>query len=321
MKGQTRWPLKSLNFSQILTTTKLQEPVVMPYLKKDNLSLHYTDHGEGEAIITLHGLSESGLYWTLPGITDQLVAAGYRVINVDMRAHGRTSVSGQDKGYDVDTMARDIDRLADSLDLERFHLLTHATGGMVGFRYAMKNSDRLLSVMATNTGSSTLPSDEAAALTDPSVELPKVDISKTELGQNLIAGFRGLDWETIMAGARETAREHIFLNSMHKAVSPESAFAMFEACAANANPNELADFVGSFYNDPDPKISGLRAISCPCFMLEGEHDVQFIKPAELVAREVPNCTHKVLEGMGHMLAFEDPQQLADEILGFLCCLR
>ena len=47
----------------------------MPYLKKDNLSLHYTDHGEGEAIITLHGLSESGLYWTLPGITDQLVAA------------------------------------------------------------------------------------------------------------------------------------------------------------------------------------------------------------------------------------------------------
>jgi non-heme chloroperoxidase len=60
----------------------------MSYLKHDNLSLYYTDHGEGEAIITLHGLAESGLYWTLPGITDRLVAAGYRVINVDMRAHG-----------------------------------------------------------------------------------------------------------------------------------------------------------------------------------------------------------------------------------------
>jgi peroxiredoxin len=70
----------------------------MAYLEKDNLKLHYTDHGTGEPIITLHGLSESGLYWTLPGITDGLVAAGYRVINMDMRAHGRTTVSGDDKG-------------------------------------------------------------------------------------------------------------------------------------------------------------------------------------------------------------------------------
>lgn len=289
----------------------------MAYLQQDNLQLHYTDHGEGEAIITLHGLSESGLYWTLPGITDGLVAAGYRVINMDMRAHGRTRVSGDDKGYDVEVMAGDIDRLADSLDLEKFHLLTHATGGMVGFRYAMKNPGRLLSVMATNTGSATLPSDEAAALTDPEVKLPKVNIAETELGQQLIAGFRGLDWETISTGARAGAREHVFLNSMYKAVNPESAFAMFEVCAANGNPDELADFIGAFYNDPDPKIAGLRAISCSCLMLEGEHDVQFIKPAEMVAREVPNCSHIVLDDMGHMLAFENPQKLLDVLLGFL----
>mgnify|MGYP000276834465 CR=1 FL=1 len=292
----------------------------MAYLKQDNLQLHYTDHGsekKGEAIITLHGLSESGLYWTLPGITDGLVAAGYRVINMDMRAHGRTRVSGDDKGYDVEVIAGDIERLADSLDLEKFHLLTHATGGMVGFRYAMKNSDRLLSVMATNTGSATLPSDEGAALTDPSIELPKVDMTQLELGQQMIAGFRGLDWETIMAGVRATATEHIYLNAMHKAVNPESAFAMFEACVANGNPDEIADFLAAFYGDPDPKIAGLRQISCPCLMLEGEHDVQFIKPAELVAREVPSCTHVVLDDMGHMLAFENPQKLLDVLLGFL----
>ena len=289
----------------------------MSYLKHDNLSLYYTDHGEGEAIITLHGLAESGLYWTLPGITDRLVAAGYRVINVDMRAHGHTKVSGEDKGYDVEVMAGDIELIADGLGLERFHLLTHATGGMVGFRYAMKNSDRLLSLMATNTGSATMPSDEAAALTDPSIELPKVDITQSELGQAMIAGFRGQTWENIMLVGREIAGEHMHLNRMHKAVNPDNAFAMFEACAANGNPDELANFIGTFYNDPDPKIAGLRQITCPCLMLEGEYDVQFIKPAELVAREVPNCTHRVLEGRGHMLSFENPQQLGDELLNFL----
>lgn len=289
----------------------------MAYLKQGDLSLHYTDHGEGEPIMAVHGMSESGLYWTLPGITDRLVAAGYRVINMDMRAHGRTTVSGDGKGYDVNVMAEDVDRLADSLDLTRFHLLTHATGGMVGFRYAMKKADRLLSVMATNTGSATLPTDEYSVLTDPEVKIPKLDITQLELGQQLIAGFRGLDWETIMAAARHNAREHMYLNRMHKAVNPVSAFAMFEACCAQGDPDEIADFIGSFYGDPDPQIVGLRAISCPCLMLEGEYDVQFLKPAELVAREVPNCTHRVLGGMGHMLAFEDPQRLGDELLEFL----
>ena len=289
----------------------------MAHLKFGNVSLHYTDHGEGEPVITLHGMSESGLYWTLPGITDRLVAGGYRVINMDMRAHGRTRVGGADKGYDVDTMAEDIGRLADDLGLQRFHLLTHATGGMVGFRYAMNNADRLLSVMATNTGSATLPTNKYAALTDPTIEIPRVDITQTELGQQLIAGFRGLDWETIMAVPRDNAREHIYLNSMHRSVNPVSAFAMFEACCAQGDPDEIADFLGSFYGDPDPKIAGLRGITCPCLMLEGENDVQFIKPAELVAREVPYCTHRVLDGMGHMLAFENPQRLGDELLAFL----
>ncbi len=289
----------------------------MAYLEKDNLKLHYTDHGAGEPIITLHGVSESGLYWTLPGITDGLIAAGYRVINMDMRAHGLTTVSGDDKGYDIDTLVADVNALADSLGLERFHLLTHATGGMVGFRYAMQQGERVISIMATNKAASTLPNDEAAAVTDPNVEFPKIDLSQTELGRDLIATFRGKDREAIRVGARASAKQHPFLNCMHKAVNPESAFAMFDACGANADPENIADFLGAFYGDINPQIAGLRSISCPCLMLEGEYDEQFIKPAEQVAREVPDCKHVVLEDMGHMLAFENPQKLLNELLSFL----
>ena len=104
---------------------------------------------------------------------------------------------------------------------------------------------------------------------------------------------------------------------MHCAVQPESAFAMYEACAARGTPAIIADFADSFYDDPDPQIARLRGIGCPCLMLLGEYDIQFIKPAELVAREVPRCTHRVLEGMGHMLALENPHRLGDELLAFL----
>ena len=121
----------------------------------------------------------------------------------------------------------------------------------------------------------------------------------------------------IFWGIRARAAEHIYFNRMHTAVNPESAFAMYEACASAGDPDELAHFVESFYRDPDPHIAGLRNVACPCLMLLGEHDVQFIKPAEQIAREVPRCKHRVLEGRGHMLALENPQQLGDELLAFL----
>ncbi len=291
----------------------------MPYIKEQGLSLHYTDMGDqgAEPIITLHGLSESGLYWTLPGVVDDLVRAGYRVINMDMRGHGLSRVTGEEKGYDIDTLAADIQRLADYLSVDKFHLLAHATGGMVSLRYAMRHSQRLLSVMGTDTCSSTLPSDEYAKVTDPNLEFPKVDFSNLELGQTMLAQFRGQIWEDIFAGVREHAKQHMYFNRMHEAVNPESAFAMYEACARLAEPDIIADFMASFYGDPDPKIADLRNIHCPVLMLLGEYDVQFIKPAELVAREVPNCKHVVLKDRGHMLAFEDPESFTRELLDFL----
>ena len=79
----------------------------------------------------------------------------------------------------------------------------------------------------------------------------------------------------------------------------------------------MVEFMSSFYDNPDPKIAGLRQISCPCLVLLGEHDVLFIKPSELMAREIPNVRHVVMQGLGHMTAIEDPDRLAKELLDFL----
>lgn len=295
----------------------------MPYLNKDNLKLHYADSGakeNGQTIMTLHGLSESHLYWSLPGITDRLVKAGYRVISMDMRGHGFTQVESDPKGYDVCTIAEDIDWLANSLDLEKFHLLTHATGGIAAFRYAMKHSDRLISVMATDTGSATFPSDEYANATDPEQSFPPVSELDKKLNNALIKVFRGNGWGDIVAGTRMTIKKNVFLKNLMDGENPESAFAMYSACSAIGDTNSMADFVQSFYTDYDPQIKGLRKITCPVLMLLGEYDDKFIEPAKLIAREVPNCKHVIMNGVGHMTAIEDPIGLGNELLAFLKAL-
>ena len=43
----------------------------------------------------------------------------------------------------------------------------------------------------------------------------------------------------------------------------------------------------------------------------------YSQEAAVLGKLRPNCTHVVLDGMGHMLAFENPQRLGDELLKFL----
>jgi proline iminopeptidase len=285
----------------------------MPHFENEPARLYYEDQGAGPAIVTTHGVAENHSYWTLPGVTARLLAAGYRVISTDMRGHGRSSVAGPMKGFDVDTVAGDFSALADHLGLEGFHLLTHATGGNAGLRYAMGAPARLLSLICTNTSSATYPSDEAAEVTDPAAKFERVGT-----GRNPMANvFRGRPWYQILKTAREGAARDIFLNRMAFSVDPEAAFAWYEACLRKGDPDTLAEFMSEFYTDLDPYISGLRAIRCPCLILVGEHDRMYLKPSEQLAREIANSKLVILEGRGHMTAFEDPQRTADEVLAFL----
>ena len=141
------------------------------------------------------------LYWVLPGIVDRLVRAGYRVIATDMRGHGFSQVVGPEKGYDVETIASDFGVLADHLGLQRFHLLSHATGGMAAIRYAVRHSDRLLSLMSTDTGSATDPTDWACDITDPEYIFER----RNRAGPRMEKSMRGQTWPALHARARARA--------------------------------------------------------------------------------------------------------------------
>jgi hypothetical protein len=76
--------------------------------------IYYEDVGMGEPIITVHGLSEDGNYWSETGVAASLKEK-YRVISMDMRGHGRTMVESEPFGFDADTMAAYFDALIHSL--------------------------------------------------------------------------------------------------------------------------------------------------------------------------------------------------------------
>ena len=293
----------------------------MAIFENGNARIYYEDVGEGEPIFTNHGVTEDTTYWSEPGVTAAL-AEHYRVISIDMRGHGRTVVEGEPKGFDEITMGNDFTALADHLGFDKFHILSHATGGMYAARYGIRHSDRLISLILTDTGSETLPTmykSDGNELTEEEIEQ-----------RRKFAEQARKDWETLQppppsfmerkAGWR--AGQDVFTFKMAEHPYSDRMYEIMDDWGRRRiSQVALAEFYGSFYNDPDPMVEGLRQVKCPTLLLIGEFDYVFIKPTELMAREIPDNRHVVMRGLGHMTAIEAPKWTAHELLDFLACVR
>ncbi|MDJ0865927.1 MAG: alpha/beta hydrolase [Myxococcota bacterium] len=287
----------------------------MPYLDRPGARLFYDQTGAdaAPAILTTHGVSENGSYWSRTGVSRALADAGFRVIDTDMRGHGRSVPVGSEPGYDADSIAADFGALADHLGLERFHLLTHATGGMAGLRYAMDHSDRLLSLISTDTGSATVPTDEYC---DPKYDDREIAPLASSAAAPMAEAYERLSVHQILEEARR-GDGGPFLNRLNTNPDPERCWRWTEEILSAGNPLYYAAFQRSFYTEPDPQARRLRGIRCPNLVLLGEHDVLFVEPSKLLARCLPEVEHVVLDGLGHMLAIEDPERTGAELLRFL----
>lgn len=281
----------------------------MAFFKRDNARIYYEDVGQGEPIIANHGLSEDCNYWSESGITSKL-ANRYRVVSMDMRAHGRTVVEGEPFGYDADTMATDFDVLADYLGIGKFHLLSHATGGMVAARYGMIRSGRLISLILTDTGSETRPHmyDAQGREQEEAIRVITEAPIPTEIPpvEEIIANIH--------------ANPGVFLFKMAEHPYSDRMWRIYDGFLRRQDRRAIVEFMRSFYTDPDPRVDGLRQIKCPTLVLVGEFDYVFLKPSELMAREIRDVRHVVMKGLGHMTAIEAPIWTANELLDFLECV-
>src|SRR3954454_13562330 len=93
--------------------------------KQSPIELYYEDHGNGKPIVLIHGWPLSGRSWEYQ--VPALVEAGRRVITYDRRGFGNSSQPW--RGYDYDTLARDLDALLRHLDLRDVTLVGFSMGG------------------------------------------------------------------------------------------------------------------------------------------------------------------------------------------------
>lgn len=86
----------------------------------DGLKLAYEIEGDGVPVLLLHGYAtDSFINWVRPGIVDQLVKSGYKVITLDQRGHGSSGKPHDPSSYGDGAMVRDAGGLLDHLGVEQ----------------------------------------------------------------------------------------------------------------------------------------------------------------------------------------------------------
>jgi len=123
----------------------------------DGQTMYYTDQGEGEPVVLVHGFAADGhLNWRMSGIVDAL-KRDFRVITLDARAHGRSAKPHESGQYGMQ-MVEDIANLMDHLDLDRAHIGGYSMGGFLSLSFAGRYPERVLSLV--QGGSGWYPPDE-----------------------------------------------------------------------------------------------------------------------------------------------------------------
>ncbi len=107
----------------------------------DVVKLHYSEAGQGMPVVLLHGFPLSGLLWEKQ---QRQLGDLYRVITPDLRGHG---CSPAPPGiYEMETLARDVWALLDSLLIKKAVIMGHSMGGYIVLAMWKMAQDRFLAL-------------------------------------------------------------------------------------------------------------------------------------------------------------------------------
>lgn len=122
---------------------ELPTPVESGMAAVNDIEMYYAIYGEGEPLLLLHGGLGNADYFAnqISAFAEQ-----YKVIAVDSRGHGRSTVTDAPISYDL--MASDVLALMDFLEIEKASIVGWSDGGIIGLEIAIENPERLNKVVA-----------------------------------------------------------------------------------------------------------------------------------------------------------------------------
>jgi pimeloyl-ACP methyl ester carboxylesterase len=250
-------------------------------------------------VVAVHGIPESSFAWR-----DVAAAVGdnARMVIPDLPGFGR---SDKPANYDY-SLARQswlLEALLERVVPEApIHLAVHDIGGPVGLMWAIRNPDRVASLLILNT-----------TLFLELFRPPRVALISLVpvVGPRAVAATL----------SRESDFKRVFLRPSARSIDPATLDALYDpyrqldACRAaaltwSAFKRAFGDFVRA--------RRALPRITAPTTVLFGARDPHCTPgSARAFASRIPNARLRLLDDVGHFTPTEAPTEVADELKGLL----
>ena len=265
----------------------------------NGVRINYKIGGQGPAVVLLHGYTETSHMW-LPLMP--LLAKSHTVIAPDLRGAGNSE--RPQGGYDKMTMAKDMRELVHQLGYKQVSLVGHDIGLMVAYAYAAQYPEEVSKVVLMDAF------------------LPGVgDWKSVWLMRDLWHfHFYGETPLALVKGRERTYFEHFWNDfAADRTKSVPEADRQFYAAAYARDDGMRAGFeyFKNFEQDAkDFAELSTTKLTMPFLVLTGEKasGTFLIDQAKLVAT---NVSGTVVQGSGHWLMEEAPDQVIPAIVTFL----
>lgn len=259
----------------------------MPKVAVGGTELHYERAGSGQPLLLIQGMSGTHLAWGQP--FRSALEESFDVVAFDNRGIGLSErISAP---FTIAEMAEDTAELLDRLEIESAHVVGISMGGMIAQELALAHPQRLRSL----TLGCTYCGGEGSRL------MPRANAEK--LGAAMASGNRD-----------EAIRASYEVNLSPAFRAEEGNYAAFHEMATQVPAAKQVielQLQAIFGHDTSGRLG---EISAPTLIVHGTEDgVLPFSNGEQIAALMPRARFEVLEGVGHMFWWEQPQRSAELI--------
>ncbi|HEX4345728.1 MAG TPA: alpha/beta fold hydrolase [Solirubrobacteraceae bacterium] len=267
----------------------------MPTLSVNGTELYHERRGAGEPLLLIMGMSGHSLHWGEPFLGE--LERDFELILYDHRGVGRSAAESEP--FTIARLAEDALALLDALQIERAHVLGISMGGMVAQELALAQPQRIL----TLTLGATYCGGPGAQFTDDTVV------------QSLAAAILSGDAERKV----RTGWEYNVSPEFATGAGNFERFAEVAAMYPMALAMTLLQVQAIVGHDTSARLGEIAA---PTLVVHGTADQMLaVANGEIVAGLIPGARLELLDGVGHLFFWEQPERAAQLVREHVAAAR